>query len=55
MSEVLKLSKLSQHNCVTKVDVGSRGIDPELDPEGATERQLFAQLRFANNLCGAFF
>jgi hypothetical protein len=55
MSEVLKLSKLSQHNCVTKVNVGSRGIDPELDPEGAAERQFFAQLRFANDLRGAFF
>jgi hypothetical protein len=40
---------------VTKVDVGSRRIDPELDPEGPTERQLIAQLSFANNLGGAFF
>ncbi len=54
MSEVLKLPQLPQHNRVAEMNVGGGRVDPELDTQRTTERQLLAQLIFANDLCCAF-
>src|SRR2546423_8632574 len=37
MSEILKFPQLAQHNCVTKINVGCRWIDPELDAQRTAE------------------
>jgi hypothetical protein len=34
MSQVLQLAHLVQHDGVADVDVGRRGVQPELDPQG---------------------
>ena len=34
MAEVLELAQLAEHDRVAEVDVGSGGVDPELDAQG---------------------
>ena len=33
MAQVLELAQLAQHDRVAQVDVGSGGVDPQLDPQ----------------------
>src|SRR2546423_176817 len=53
MSEILKLPQLPQDDRVTEMEVGARRIDPELDAQPTSERELRPQFRFADNLGGA--
>ena len=55
MTEILKVAQLTKNDCVPEMDVGTRRINAELDAQWAPQRKLFAQLRLANDLSGAFF
>ena len=53
MPEVLELTQLSQRQRVAEVQVRAGRIDAELDPKRPAERELLAQLCFADDLRGA--
>jgi hypothetical protein len=55
MTEILKLSKLSENDRVAEVNVGTGWIDTELDAQRPAKRELFAQLRLTDDLRCALF
>ena len=50
MTEILKLPKLSQNNRMPEMNIGARRIDPEFYAERTSERELFTQFIFADDL-----
>ena len=52
MPEVLELAQLAQDDGVAEVDVGSGGIDAELDSKGLALRQLLLQPAFGERVHG---
>ena len=52
MPEFLELSKLLEHDTMTEVKVGGRGIDSKLYPQGLSSGQLLEELFFTENLRG---
>jgi hypothetical protein len=36
MAGILKISQLAENDCMAEMDVGSRGIDAQLDGQGPT-------------------
>ena len=47
-------AQLGQHHHVAEVDVGGRGVDSELHPQGAIARQLLGETALRQSLDGPF-
>ncbi len=54
MTQILKLSQLSEDDCVTEVNVSTGWIDPELYPQRAAQREFFSQFILADDLAPCF-
>jgi hypothetical protein len=54
VTEILKLAQLAQNDGVTQMNIGRRWIDTEFHAKRPAERELFAKLRFADDLRSAF-
>ncbi len=51
--QVLELAELPEHDGEAEMDVGGRGIDPQLHPEGLVTAQFLAQVGFGDEVDGA--
>ena len=49
VTQILELTELTQRNSVADVDIGSRGIDAELDIQRLAALQLFKQILFRDD------
>jgi hypothetical protein len=52
VTRVLELAQLAEHDGVAEVDVGRRGVDAELDAQGAPELELALQLPLREHVDG---
>jgi hypothetical protein len=50
MADILELSQFPQYDAVAEMNIGAGRINSELHPQWPAEGELFAQLRFANDL-----
>ena len=53
MAELLELAELAQHDREAEVQVGRRGVDPELGPQRGVAPELAAQVGLGDDVDGA--